>query len=352
MHKMMNSYSRASIGLFTRYRQFLGLMVVRVLSMVGLLAGAGGAYAQTQSCAFNISTYPSNYQQTYTVPTAVSIDPRTTIGGTLFSVSSTQIPGFTYATNCPSATGATLAWYLGNVSASANANGVWTLSGSSSIGVRIYRNGTLVTSRSGSTSIVGRGTIDASTYRMEFVKLAQPTGTVTAVSWPAFTYELRFNNTGGSAPGPQTVNVNWYRASGTSSVAPIIRTCTATGTTITLDAVKTSELAQVGSTAKTSATRNITLSCSSSPSVSMRLTTAPVSGTTSVIPVTTGTGRAVGVGVQILYNGNPMPQNTGYSVSNAAGATLNVPVAARYYRTGNLTAGSVTANATIQFTYN
>ena len=88
----------------------------------------------------------------------------------------------------------------------------------------------------------------------------------------------------------------------------------------------------------------------------MTLQGTPVTGTTNVLPLTgAGTaGVAQGIGVQLLYNGSSvLTVGTALSLTTAAPTgTLNVPVAARYYRTGNVTAGRANVAATVRFDYN
>lgn len=80
----------------------------------------------------------------------------------------------------------------------------------------------------------------------------------------------------------------------------------------------------------------------------MRMITAPLPGTPNVLAVT---GGASGVGVQLLRNNAVVAYNSSTRVSNAAPDTLNVAVAARYYRTGDIKPGRANATAVLQFTY-
>ncbi len=136
-------------------------------------------------------------------------------------------------------------------------------------------------------------------------------------------------------------------------------TCTVnTGSVnIPLGNVAGSSFGGVGSFSTTSAAQNIALSCSYSPRVRMTLQGTQAAGgpnTTVALTGAGGAGVAQGIGVQILYGGNPLVVNsaTPTVVSAAAGATLNVPIAARYYRTGTVTAGRANASPTLRFDYN
>lgn len=131
-------------------------------------------------------------------------------------------------------------------------------------------------------------------------------------------------------------------------------TCSVTtsNVNIPLGSVKASTFGSVGSVSGASATQNVSLSCQYSPSVSMTLSgTQAGSGLTNVVALTSAS-TAEGIGVQILRNGTPLTIGTKVSVSSAAGGTLNVPIAARYYRTGDVKAGSANASPTLQFSYN
>jgi len=137
------------------------------------------------------------------------------------------------------------------------------------------------------------------------------------------------------------------------STAVVTPTCSvSSGATITIGSRFTTDMPNVGDFSTTSPTSNVRLYCANSPRVDMRLTTVPIAGTPNVLPLTgTGTGRAGGIGVQLIYGGNVMAYNYPYRVSSAAPGTLDVPLAARYYRTGALTAGTANSSAVVEFTY-
>lgn len=136
-------------------------------------------------------------------------------------------------------------------------------------------------------------------------------------------------------------------------------TCTVnTGSVnIPLGNVPGGSFGSVGAVSTTSAAQNIGLTCAYSPRVRMTLQGTQAAGgpnTTVALTGAGGAGVAQGIGVQILYGGNPLVVNsaTPTVVSAAAGATLTVPVAARYYRIGNVTAGTANASPTLRFDYN
>jgi len=74
----------------------------------------------------------------------------------------------------------------------------------------------------------------------------------------------------------------------------------------------------------------------------------------TVLAVTGGTGTAQGVGVQLLHNrATVLTINSPLTLSTATPTgNLNVPIAARYYRTGTVVAGRANASPTLRFDYN
>ncbi|NLP61777.1 type 1 fimbrial protein [Paraburkholderia sacchari] len=88
--------------------------------------------------------------------------------------------------------------------------------------------------------------------------------------------------------------------------------------------------------------------------------TMTVSGTaSSVASVLQNTGTATQVGVQLLKaasvgatTGTPITLNGALVLGAVGGASLTIPMVAQFYRLGTMTAGSVAATATVNFTYN
>lgn len=136
---------------------------------------------------------------------------------------------------------------------------------------------------------------------------------------------------------------------------PTQPTCTVNTSSITipLGDVQASTLATVGATSPVSATQNVALSCSGNPSVNMTLRGTQASGApANVLALTQEASAAKGIGVQLLYRNTPLNINATQNLTTSSGAALNVPIAARYYRTGDLESGLANAAATLQFTYN
>ncbi|HTV87246.1 MAG TPA: fimbrial protein [Dyella sp.] len=134
-------------------------------------------------------------------------------------------------------------------------------------------------------------------------------------------------------------------------------TCNVTGgstTTINLGNVSVSAFSGAGTTSPISAPQNIVLTCTSSPGITMTMTgTQAPSGPNTTLALTGTTGIATGVGVQILNNGTGTPTTPlvlGASNTIPTGATVTIPVAARYYAI-NATPGAGTANSTATLTF-
>ena len=186
----------------------------------------------------------------------------------------------------------------------------------------------------------------SSRFRVTLIKTAATVGSGTIAAGQLASYGIN--------------GVSSYRVNiGSLNLVGENRTCTVnTGSiNIPLGNVAGSSFANVGSVSPTSAAQNIGLTCTASPRVRMTLQGTQAAGgpnTTVALTGAGGAGVAQGIGVQILYSGTPLVVNSGTPtvVSTAAGATLNVPVNARYYRIGTVTAGRANASPTLRFDYN
>ncbi|XUA18187.1 fimbrial protein [Citrobacter sp. OP27] len=110
----------------------------------------------------------------------------------------------------------------------------------------------------------------------------------------------------------------------------------------------------IGSTA---GDKNFTVpvTCNSPANVSAYMTSSTyLSKPSGVLALTSGTGNAGGVGIQVLYNGSPVAFDGYFNVGSIlnAGGTLNIPFVARYYQaTSSVTPGIANATATITMAY-
>jgi major type 1 subunit fimbrin (pilin) len=126
--------------------------------------------------------------------------------------------------------------------------------------------------------------------------------------------------------------------------------------TITLDPALVSDFPAVGAT-KNPAAFNLNLTnCTNGAHVMMTVT-----GTTdTVTSVLKNTGSATQVGVQLLSASSAgSTTGTAITINNArdmgvvdATNAMTIPMVAQYYRIGTMTAGTVAATATVNFTYN
>lgn len=129
---------------------------------------------------------------------------------------------------------------------------------------------------------------------------------------------------------------------------------TTSSVTIALGNVAASSLGAVGSASPISSPQNVSLTCTASPGVTMSMSGTSAGITPNTVLALTGTPAASGVGVQLFYNNGtaPMVIGQGYSVNSTAPTTLTIPIAARYYVTGAVKAGTANANAVLSFTFN
>ncbi|KVZ13954.1 fimbrial protein [Burkholderia ubonensis] len=81
--------------------------------------------------------------------------------------------------------------------------------------------------------------------------------------------------------------------------------------------------------------------------------TSDASGAPGVLAITQGAAAATGVGIQLLMNGSPVTFGSVIDAGSAtAGATLAIPMTARYYQTGSVvTPGAAHGIATFTISY-
>ena len=313
--------------------------LISVLGFIGMFLLQVNAHAQ--GCQASGAT-----EQTYNVPTPLTFDPKTPNGTVLFTRTAT-FSGFNVS--CIGTTGTLVYAFAGSITP---ASGVFPLAVGGEpayIGVRVTFNGSPVTSNPVTArTLSGSVNIGSNTYTYEFIKLGQPPSNVTNLLMPWVRAYVEVKGSYISVP-------NYWSPNSSLTIVPLIRTCTVTRSSITipLGNVAARSLGAISTTSPTSSPQNISLTCSNNPSVSMALKATQAGGQSNntVVGLSSGSS-AQGVGVQLLYNNNPLAINGSVTISGAAASTLNVPIAARYYRTGTLIQGSANAAATLQFTYN
>lgn len=123
-------------------------------------------------------------------------------------------------------------------------------------------------------------------------------------------------------------------------------------TNVTLPAVQAGSFQGNGSTAGATPFA-IQLDCDAGFTLSVTLdTNKPAAGTRGVIAGQAGPGYAKGIGIQVLdQNAQPVTFKQPISVGTTAGGGLAVRYFARYYQTGNITPGQVSATATFTLSY-
>lgn len=291
------------------------------------------AAAQAQYCSATPNA-PTNRIVTTALPTTVVARPGDAPGTAYFTMRASQ-PGYTYAQCGP----------FGRstddlASFAAVTDGIWA-SGIPGLGWRMQRGNAPFTATI--TRTIGPGNIASTTtmWSMQLVRTSDALGTGT-INRPFIR--------GTFMTGANTSVLYWLWET-TGILRLSVPTCSVVGTTITIGEVETNALPNVASVSATSAPSNVRLTCANGPRVDMRLTTAIIANSPNVIAVPAVTGGARGVGVQLIYNNAVMAYNTNYRVTNSATATQNVPIAARYYRTGNLEPGAANTSAVLQFTY-
>ncbi|MGU3523525.1 fimbrial protein [Enterobacteriaceae bacterium C23F] len=89
--------------------------------------------------------------------------------------------------------------------------------------------------------------------------------------------------------------------------------------------------------------------CNANTPVNVRMEGDIYDAGQGVFNTTSGPGAASGVGIQLLYNNQPMPLGSDVAVGTTEGGNFSVPLKARYYQTGQtMTPG--TANGVLSFT--
>ncbi|ADO47338.1 fimbrial protein [[Enterobacter] lignolyticus] len=92
------------------------------------------------------------------------------------------------------------------------------------------------------------------------------------------------------------------------------------------------------------------MTCNAGTQVSVKMEGNIYDATKGVINIISNANAATGVGIQLLYNNQPLTLGTNFPVgSSSAGGSFSVPLQARYYQTGDsITTGS--ANGVLTFT--
>ncbi|MEB7538542.1 fimbrial protein [Pantoea anthophila] len=184
--------------------------------------------------------------------------------------------------------------------------------------------------------------------RIQFYKTAQTTGTGTVSARQVSSFILRNDQ------------ANWALPESAISIAAFNVTtiaCTVSNTVISvpMGTVEKRAFSGVGTWPGDANTRSFTipLNCNAGTRVNVQIDGSAQNASQGVLNLTGGTGSASGVGIQLLYNSNPLPLgsaiNTGTASSEGA---YSIPLQARYYQTSsNIVPGAANASATFTLTY-
>ena len=318
--------------------------LIYTMVLTSMLLTANQAFA---ACNV-VGTYPLN---TYVSPLELTVPARMAIGAVAATLTLTTAAR-NYASCGPfsrSVVNETVGSGLTAV------NGIFPQPNTANWGVRIKKNGVVVTGTS-TFSIGPRGNYSypGVTWIFELVKLANgPDAVRSVIAWPTIIGNMNLNES--SIAGIYT-NYPSNRNSGATIVYMPVSTCTVStpNVTIPLGTINTSSFTGAGSTAD-NVSSNINLSCQNAPRVSIKLTDQILaSNATNRLSLTTASS-AKNLKAQLFVNGSTTPYtfNSTVQVSASAGSSLAIPVRAQLIQdlAGAVTPGSVNALSTFVFTY-
>lgn len=357
---ILSSASCSHAGHNGASRTLFSLLLVMALQV---LFGITGAYASNVSC--NANTVP-NYSP---VLGSTSFPRNAPIGSTTQNYSSTL------SFHCQADTGADRDIFLAFAATpttpvsgytdvyATNVPGVgvrYTISN----GAGTACKGLPVTVKSGSTSVtchqLQAATVDPGynyslTVSAQFVKTANGTaGTLATI--PALSVTNSVNNQSGTFPWG-----NIFSGSASGAFANLACTVTTPAVQVAMPQANTKDLPSVGSTTG-STSLNVGLTCDAGVRVFATLSDVTVPSNTSTTLSLTADSTAQGIGYQILYSGSPVAFGADSAAAGNAnqfavtagqtgGGVVDVPLTARYIRTGVIRAGSANAKATITMSY-
>jgi type 1 fimbria pilin len=154
---------------------------------------------------------------------------------------------------------------------------------------------------------------------------------------------------------------NPFTGSASGSFASLACSVTTQSVAVTVDKTYTNKLTAVGAT-DAPTDFNIGLTCDAGVKVSMTVTDANTPTNTTDTLTLNANSSAAGIGYQILNGGVPInfgPDSAASTNPNqfvvvptpTTGGVVNVPLTARYIRTGPIRAGAVNAKATFTMSY-
>jgi type 1 fimbria pilin len=187
-------------------------------------------------------------------------------------------------------------------------------------------------------------------FHLVFYKTAEVTASGSVASFSPGTFIV---NTQGSWMIPEAVLT-------VTGLTAKTATCSVTNSTINvkLDAAKSSNLSDVGSTTG-STPFNISLkNCDAGLNLSLSLNagSAGSSDPTKGLLTADSTSDATGLALQLMYNNAPVSLGTRFSVQGlptVSGGNYDIPLVVRYFKTDKkITSGKINASATFTMVYN
>ncbi|MBT0724144.1 fimbrial protein [Rosenbergiella sp. S61] len=184
--------------------------------------------------------------------------------------------------------------------------------------------------------------------RITYYKTATTTGSGTVNGMTVASFILRNNQT--SWQNPETL-VN------TASFNVTTLACTVTNTAISvpMGTVEKRSFSGVGTWPSDSNTKSFTipLSCNPGTRVNLQIDGSAQNATNGVLNLNSGNDTATGVGIQLLYNDQPLQLGTSFLAgTTSTSGGYNIGLKSRYYQTNSdITTGTANSAATFTLTY-
>lgn len=183
--------------------------------------------------------------------------------------------------------------------------------------------------------------------KVTFYKTATTTGSGPVNSMTVAAFILRNNETTWQRPEVLVYTTSF-------NVTTLACTVINTAITVPMGTVEKRSFSGVGTWPGDSNTKsfNIPLSCNLGTKVNLQIDGNAQNANNGVLNINSGTGSASGIGIQILYNDQPLVLGTSFLTDTTTNETYNINLKSRYYQTSsNITAGSANSSATFTLTY-
>lgn len=184
--------------------------------------------------------------------------------------------------------------------------------------------------------------------KVTYYKTATTTGSGTVNGMTVAAFILRNNQTNWQTPEPR-VNAASF------NVTTLACTVTNTAISVPMGTVEKHSFSGVGTWPGDSNTKsfNIPLSCDLGTKVNLQIDGSPQNATNGVLNLNSGTSSASGVGIQLLYNDQPLAIGTSFLTgTTTTSGSYNISLKSRYYQTSNnITTGIANSSATFTLVY-